>query len=149
MAQTKKQQKAAYPLPAYNFRVDVGGTTMSFSQVSGVSVEYETVTYRHGLTFMEGESIKLYRYDKYVPITLKRGTVRGINTLYEWLRSRELRHLDISLCDEAGAPIVTWHVGKAVPTKLDAPDFDASTNDVAIESLEVMAASVTVEHHST
>ena len=54
MAESKSDQ--AYPLAAYNYRVTVAGTTMSFSEVSGLAVEYEKVTYRHGLSFREGES---------------------------------------------------------------------------------------------
>lgn len=148
MAQTKELIKEQYPLPAYNYRVDVGGTTMSFSQVSGVSIEHETLTYRHGFSYQEGEKITSFHWDAFSAITLKRGTVKGITGLYDWLESKAMRHIDISLCDEAGAPVVTWHVGKAVPTKLEAPEFDASTNDVAVESLEVMAANVSVEHHT-
>ena len=82
MAETKDLQKSSYPLPAYNFRVTVDGTPMSFAEVSGISLEYETVTYRHGLSFWEGEGIKKYHYDKYVNFTLKKGTIKGIDFLY-------------------------------------------------------------------
>jgi len=146
MAQSRNYQRANYALPAYNFRVDVGGVTMNFSDVSGINMEYETVTYRHGLSFSEGEILRKFYYDKYVPITLKRGTVVGANELYEWLKSKDLRHLDVSLCDEAGSAVVRWSIRKAVPVKLEAPTFDAATNEVAIESLEVSAAGISVEH---
>ena len=46
-----------------------------------------------------------------------------------------LRHGD----DQVGAPVVTWHIAKAVPVKVSAPTYDATTNDVAIDTLEVMA----------
>lgn len=145
MAETKSHQRDAYPLPAYNFRVTIGGEAMSFSEVSGVTIDYETVTYKHGLSFSEGEVLKKYRYNKFVPIRLKKGTVKG-NYLYEWLKSKDKRRLDISLCDEEGKAVVNWVVGKAVPVKLEAPTFDANTNEVAIETLEVMAANISVEH---
>ncbi len=147
MAQTPDYQKANYPLPAYNYRVDVGGAGMSFQQLSGIAVEHGHVTYKHGLSFMEGESINQYYYEKFSSITLKRGTVNGIEYLHEWLKEGDVRPVDVSLCDEAGDPAVTWHIGKAVPVKLEAPSFDTGTNDVAVESLEVMAANVSVEHH--
>lgn len=146
MAQSPDSQRATYPLPAYNFRVDVGGVTMSFSEVSGIDVEYETVTYRHGLSFSEGETVKKFYYEKYVPITLKRGTVIGANDLYEWLKTKELRHMAVSLCDESGAAVVTWIIRKAVPVKLSAPTLNAASNEVAIEALEVQAAGISVEH---
>lgn len=147
MAQTAGYQKAHYPLPVYNYRVDVGGAAMSFSQLSGMAVEHSHVTYKHGFSYLEGESIEQFRYEKFSSMTLKRGTVSGIEDLHEWLTTRDLRTIDVSLCDEAGAPVVTWHIGKAVPVKLEAPTFDADSNDVAVESLEVMASNVTVEHH--
>lgn len=148
MAQTKEFQKSHYPLPAYNYRVVVDGATLSFSEVAGINVEYDTVTYRHGLSAWEGESIAKYRVDKYIPITLKKGTVKGINVLYDWLNDQEqsTRTLELSLCDEKGEPVVTWRVAKALPVKLEAPIFDAASNEVAIESLEVMAAGISVEH---
>jgi phage tail-like protein len=39
---------------------------------------------------------------------------------------------------------VSWKVINAFPTKLDAPTFSASSNDVAIESMELMADGVAV-----
>ncbi|MCP4993483.1 MAG: phage tail protein [Gammaproteobacteria bacterium] len=149
MAEQKAFQKLTYPLPAYNFRVTVDGISMSFSEVSGINLEHETLTYRHGFSFWEGERIRSYKLDKYVPITLKRGTVHGISFLYDWLKeqSEGARALDVSLCDEQGQPVVTWHVAKAVPIKLAVPSFRADSNDLSIESLELMGAGISLEHH--
>ncbi len=149
MAETQDFQKSNYPLPAYNFRVAVDGASMSFSEVTGINLEYETLTYKHGLSFWEGEGITKYYYDKYVPVTLKRGTVQGINFLYEWIKEQAAgtRSLDVSLCDEQGQPVVTWRIAKAVPVKLEAPAFNASSNDVSVESLELLAAGISVVHH--
>lgn len=147
MAETKDVQKLNYPLPVYNFRVTIDGTPMSFSEVSGITLEYETVTYRHGLSFWEGEGIKKYYYNKYVPVTLKKGTIKGINFLQEWLKEKQKRTVEVSLCDELGQPVVSWRITKAIPVKLEAPTFDANTNEVSIESLEVMASGISIEHH--
>ena len=46
---------------------------------------------------------------------------------------------------QSGAAVVSWKVINAFPTKLDAPSFVASSNDVAIESMELMADSIVVE----
>lgn len=148
MALTKEQIRDRYPLPAYNFRVTVDGMTISFAEVSGISLEYETVTYRHGLSAWEGEGVKKYQYDKYIPVTLKKGTVHGANDLYQWIKeSKGSRTIEVSLCGENGEPRVTWRLRRAVPVKLEAPTFDAATNDVSIESLELLASGITVEHH--
>ncbi|MFC1603760.1 phage tail protein [Planctomycetota bacterium] len=147
MAETKDFQKSSYPLPAYNFRVTINGTPMSFSQVSGISREHETVTYRHGFSFWEGEDITAYYFKKYAPITFKKGTIKGVSFLYEWLREEKIRPMEVSLCDESGKPVVSWRIAKAIPVKLEAPTFDASTKEVSIESLEVMAAGISIEYH--
>ena len=99
MAQSKDVQKQSYPLPAYNFGVRIDETVMSFAEVSGIGAEYEKVTYRHGLSFMEGEAITTFNYDSFVTITLKRGVVVGATPLffYDWLKKGDLRTLAVSL----------------------------------------------------
>jgi len=147
MALSKEDLKSRYPLPAYSFRVTIGSETVSFSEVSGITLEYETLTYKHGLSFWEGEGVKRYYYSKYLPITLKKGTVHGVDFLSKWMQEKTARSLNVSLCDENGDPVMSWRVGKAIPVKLQAPTFDANTNEVAIESLELLGANISIEHH--
>ena len=70
MSESIAAQRTTYPLAAYNFRVTIGDIAMGFTEVSGLARGYETITYKHGLSYWEGESITKFRYDKYVPITL-------------------------------------------------------------------------------
>jgi phage tail-like protein len=70
--------------------------------------------------------------------------------LFAWINSIQLNRVDkkdiyVRLCDETGAAVVSWKVTNAFPTKLDAPSFTASSNDVAVESMELMADRVSVE----
>jgi phage tail-like protein len=147
MAISAAEQRMRYPLTTYSYRVSLGGADVSFSEVSGLTIEYETTTYRHGLSFAEGEMIVRHRIDKFVPLTLKKGVVHGLKVLRDWLASGETRTLDINLCDEQGVPVVTWHIGKAIPVKLEGPALNASSNDAAIESLELQVARISLEHH--
>lgn len=147
MAESAADQRTRYPLAAYNFRVTVGDTTMGFTEVSGLTREYETLTYSHGLSYWEGESITRYRFDKYAEVSLKKGMIAGATQLYEWLESGESRNMSVSLCDERGAPVVTWQIQKAVMVKLEAPSMQANSNEAAIESLTLMASGISVEHH--
>jgi phage tail-like protein len=142
---SRGQTASDYPLVAYNFRVTVDGVAMSFTEVTGLNRQYEHVTYRHGFSFSEGEDLVKYHIDRYVSITMKRGTIRGHTALHAWLEEKADRAINISLCDADGKAVMTWKVAKAVAVKLDAPNFDASSNDAAIESLEVMAAGITVK----
>ncbi len=148
MALTKDFLKANYPLPAYNFRVTVGGLAMSFSDVTGLRRGFETKSYRHGFSAWEGERIIRYAWGAFYSITLRRGVVHGRTQLADWLDGgAEPRSMEISLCDEAGAPVVSWRVGRAIPVKLEAPELSAKATDPAIESLEVMVSGVMVVHH--
>ena len=146
MAHSKEFQAWAYPLMAYNFRVTIDGAAMSFAEVSGLHREYKTVTYRHGLSAWEGGEIAKYRYDTYVPITLKKGTVKGVTTLYDWLESKTKSTIQIDLCDAEGTPVLGWHIAKALLVKIEAPTFDASSNDASIESLELQAAGISIKN---
>lgn len=145
MAQTRASQQTRHPLAAFHFRVTVGSTPMSFTEVAGLTWQAETVTYRHGLSFWEGESITRFVRARYVPVTLKRGVVQGQNDLYKWSRSGEPRPVHISLCDERGNPVLTWHLARALLVKIEAPSLQAGSNDAAIESLELMAAGITIQ----
>jgi phage tail-like protein len=146
MALSTDLQRKSYPLAAYNFRVKVDETSMSFTEVSGLAVDYDHVTYRHGLSFLEGESIKTFYFDKFVAVTCKRGAILGSNPLFlhDWLSKRDLRSMDISLCDEKGAPVLAWKIVAAVPVSLKAPTFSAATNEAAIEAVELRVRGVSV-----
>jgi phage tail-like protein len=144
----KQEQRTSYPLAAYNFRVTVDGVAMRFAKVSGLQREHQTATYRHGLSFIEGEQIAKYYIDKYVSVTLEQGTIIGSTFLHEWLESKSKVAMEVSLCDERGTPVIAWRITKALPVKLSAPTFDARTNEVAIESLEIKAAGISIVHLS-
>ena len=147
MSESAASQRAKYPLAAYNFRVTVGDAAMSFTEVSGLVREYQTLTYKHGMSFWEGQTIAKFHEDKYVQLTLKKGVVAGATALYEWLASVDKKNLSVSLCDETGAPVVTWQIKKALLVKLEAPSLQASGNEAAIETLTLMASGISVEHH--
>ena len=46
MALTKEQIKTEYPLPVYNYRVEIGPDAVAFSEVSGLNIAYETTTFK-------------------------------------------------------------------------------------------------------
>jgi phage tail-like protein len=135
-----------YPLPVYRFAVSFGGESIAFSEVSGLELSRETITYKDGLgrRYMPGQAGD-------VTLTMKKGLVKGKSEFYTWISSISLNQVDkkditVSLTDEKGeTPMVTWKVSNAFPTKLSAPSFDATTNDVAIETLELMADGLSME----
>ena len=50
MAVSANEIKATYPLPVYNFRVEIGADAVAFSDVSGLSIHYDVTTYKESLT---------------------------------------------------------------------------------------------------
>jgi len=158
MAQDKDHIKSNYPLPAFSYRVtiiaDAEPIEFSFAEVSGLSVEYEPVTYKHGFSFVMGSKI-IPGMRQPITLSMSRGIVQNRDQLNSWLSdaygnpfsTTAKRDILIDLCDEEGQPVVRWTVKDALPTKLDAPTFDADSNDVAIESIEFIAHDLKIEHN--
>lgn len=145
------QIKQLYPLPVYNYRVEIGGIDIAFAEVSGLAIQYEPITYKHGLSWKEGAEY-MPGQKQPVRITLRRGLTKRRRELYDWVQTIqqnkvEKRNLVVHLCDEAGVPVISWKVNQAIPLKLDAPQFNAESNDIAIESMELMAESIFTEFH--
>jgi phage tail-like protein len=155
MAVTKNDIKSRYPLPAYNYRVTLGSLLIGVSEITGLSIEYEPVTYKHGLSFAMGAKI-IPGMRQPVRLTMRRGVVKRGETFYHWLRdtyadplTRARQDILIDLCDDAGVPVVRWKVQGAMPVKIDAPSFDASSNEVAIETIEVIAQDLQIDYSPT
>ena len=156
MGESTATAKATYPLPVYNYRVtildDGKSETIGFSEVSGLTVAYDPVTYRDGFSFAMGHVV-VPGLARPVSVTLKRGVTRSGNYLQGWLEAAShgsigagvKRDVLIDLCDEEGKPVIRWTVSAAMPVKLEAPSFNAASNDVAIASLELVAPKVMVE----
>ncbi|MEM9452612.1 MAG: phage tail protein [Myxococcota bacterium] len=133
------------PLMAYNFQVSVDGLMMSVSEVSGLELASETVTYRHGMSAWEGEQLAVYHVDQYKPLTLKRGTMAaGDMSLYQWFAQGGARSMTVSLCDAHGSPTVVWQIARAVPTKLTPPSFSADGREVSVDTFELMASGISI-----
>lgn len=153
MATSVEDIKNKYPIPVFYYRVTIGDNdAIAFSEVSGLSIQYETITYKDGLSYKEG--------NKYMPglispinLTLQKGIVKADSFLFDWfntirLNTVEKRDVRIDLLNENDEPTVSWLVRDAFPTKLNVPSFNASSNEVAIESLELMATILTVNNPS-
>lgn len=156
MALTTDDIKNRYPLPSYNYRVEIAGESIAFSQVSGLSMSFETTTYKESQVESGIASPNVMRMPAQhsdVTLTLQKGVVRGgvsMRVLYDWINTTQINQIEkkdiyVRLMDEAGAPVISWKVINAFPTSLEAPSFDANSNDVAIESMQLMADRITME----
>ena len=139
-----------YPLVKFHFQVEWGGTSIGFTEVSGLDVETEVVEYRHGAS-PEYSKIKMPGMQKFSNITLKRGTFESDNEFFVWwnsvkLNTIERRDITISLLNEEHEPVVTWKIKNAWPTKIQPTDLKADGNEVAIETMEIVHEGLTIQN---
>lgn len=131
---------ALQPYRNFRFKVEIGDLEAGgFSEVSGFDATFDVVEYREG--DYEMTPMKLPGLMKYGNITLKQGTANN-TVLYDWLIDTyngdiSLKTLTITLLDEAGETAAQWQVINAWPVKYTAPDFNATSSEVAYESIEL------------
>ena len=146
---------SAYPLTKMNFLVTVAtiAGTAAFSEVSGIESTVEVIEFRQGNSGSLA-TVKLPGLVKHGNVTLKMGYM--LNSAFKtWVMEcvSEIRgqiprnDVTIELIDiNAGAPNATvtssvgarqWTLKNAWVTKYNAPDLDAKTSEVAIESVEL------------
>jgi phage tail-like protein len=128
------------PFRAYNFLVEIDGITRAgFKECSGLDSTQDPIEYRDG-----GDPIhsrKLPGMVKFSNITLKRGITDDAE-LWAWRKNvmdgkAERKNGSIILLDDTGAEKLRWNFVNAWPNKWTGPTFNASGNEVAIESLEI------------
>ena len=137
---------ADYPLVTYNYRVMVGPIAMRFTKVEGLAWERSAVTYRDGLSFLDGESISTYYISAYTTLTLSQGVVVADSSLHDWLREGDARMLQVQLCQADGQPKIAWQANRAIPVKLTGANLDAQGNEVVVERLELRAKGWSIKH---
>lgn len=138
---------SAPPLPANSFRVTVAEETIAFSEVSGLIIEREQTTYKHGLSALMGEILITYPSRKHQRITLKRGVFPRDSLFFTWLVTddAEAKPMTVAILDGTGAPAFVYKIERAVPVKLTGPTLSADSTSVAVEQLELMASGLSIE----
>lgn len=138
------------PYAGFNFEVDLGdGAVAGFSEVSGLSIEVQAITYREG-SDKRNMVRKLPGLAKVSDVTLKRGVVGSLE-LYQWLRQGVLgaaqkRMVVIRLWTEDRTDVaVTWKLVNAWPVKLTHGPLRAAANEVVVEELVLAADALELE----
>lgn len=138
---------AVYPFKKYNYDVQIDGKSVGgFSEVSAPDITIEPIEYREG-NFSVNTAGKQPGLVKYSNITLKWGMTTSMD-LYNWTKEVEngkvaRKTVVISLLDDEHKEIAKWTIIEAWPTKYQGPDFNATSNEVAIESLELVNEGIT------
>lgn len=131
---------ANYPHGKFRFKVEIDGLTAGgFSEVQGFDASIDVIEYREGDKVQT--PLKLPGLKKYSNITLKQG-IMDSDVLYKWMAAGfeadvERKTITITLLDIAGKDAASWQVINAWPMKYTAPDFNATSSEVAIEQLEI------------
>lgn len=128
------------PYRDYNFLVEIDGITQAgFQEVGGLDASTDSIEYREGND--PSHVRKLPGMHKYSPITLKRG-ITDSDELWKWYRTvvegkPERKNGSIVLLDDAGQEKIRWNFVNAWPSKWTGPSFNATSNQVAVETLEI------------
>lgn len=136
-----------YPYKKYNYKVLIDGKEEAgFSEVSAPNITSDPVEYREG-SMASKFSGKQPGILKYPIVTLKRGTTES-RIFVDWMKEVQngkapRKTVVITLMDDEMKEVASWQLEKAWPTKYSAPDFNATSNEVAIESLELVCEGIT------
>jgi phage tail-like protein len=129
------------PYGVYNFIVEIDGIARAaFRECSGLETSNDPIEYREGT---DGRWVrKLPGLTKSSNITLKWGMTDDAS-LWDWRSSvmdgaTQRKNGSIVLLDDTGAEKIRWNFRDAWPTKWTGPSLNATGNEVAIETLEIV-----------
>ena len=131
------------PFRGFKFRVEIDGVQRAgFREASGLDSSQDPIDYREGddktMTIRKLPGLK-----KFSNIVLKRGITDDMD-LWKWRKQvmdgkiKDARkHGSIILMDDEGNDKVRWEFTDGWPSKWTGPGFNATGNEVAIDTLEI------------
>lgn len=128
------------PYQTFNFAVEIEGLLVGgFTEVSGLESDIEIEEYREG--GVNGFVHKLPGLTRHSNLTLSHG-LTSLSTLWNWYHDMTLgvihrKNGTIMLLDPQQVPVMWWNFRNAVPVRWSGPRFDAASDEVGVESLEL------------
>ena len=128
------------PYGAFNFLVEIDGVTKAgFAECTGLSADTTVIEYREGSDPTRVR--KLVGLTRYAQIILVRGLTSD-KSLCQWFKDtidgKPLRTDGaIVLLGSDGTEVARWNFHAGWPSKWRGPAFNAKSNEVAIETLEI------------
>jgi len=130
------------PYKNFRFLVEIDGITQAgFREVTIPDTAQDPIEYREG-----NEAItvrKLPGLIKYGNVTLKWGITDSLD-LYNWRKDVEdgkikdaRKNMAVVVLNDEANSVTRWEFSQAWPTRYDAPDLNATGNEIAIETLEI------------
>jgi len=129
------------PYRSYRFRIEIDGVERAgFRECSGLDFTQDPVDYREGTDPLHVR--KLPGLVKFSNIVLKWG-LSDDKELFEWRQQAadgkiERKNGSIVLLDDANEEKMRWNFVSAWPAKWTGPSFNATSNEVAVETLELV-----------
>lgn len=129
------------PYQAFNFAIEIEGLLVGgFTEVSGLESEIQVEEYREG-----GVNNYVHQFPAqttHARLTLIHG-LTDVSTLWNWYHSAtrgiiQRKNGTIMLLDQQQIPVMWWNFRNAYPVKWTGPRFQASSNEVAFESIELV-----------
>jgi phage tail-like protein len=124
------------------FLVTLGSITIGrFRECTGIAVEVETKDYMEG--GLNDYVHKLPTRVKYPNVVLKRGVTHE-SALLDWFNKTRAdypgnwQQVTIQLLGPAAVPVQSWQFMDAYPVKWTGPNLNASSNQIATETLEMV-----------
>lgn len=134
------------PYPGHNFHLIVNGVTdegdavsCAFTEISGLETEIHAIEYRNGnedITVRKLPGLKTFRN-----LVCKKGST-GHHQFWDWIKSAMdgdvmRRDGSVILRDENQNDVMRWNFSRAWPSKYTGPSFNATNNEIAMESVEI------------
>jgi len=126
------------------FILEIDGVSQAgFREATIPDISSEAIEYREG---NEAPTVrKIPGLIKYGNISLKWG-ITDSTDMYDWYKEAILdskfndarKNISILLLDELGGEVNRWNFVNCWPTKYNAPDTNATANEVAIEEMEIV-----------
>lgn len=135
------EQDQFWPMPKFYFSVDIDDLTdLPFQEVSGLEVEADNISYRHGNDPSFG-TIQMPGIKKSGNLILKKGVFANetlFNSLISKIRLNTYKRMTvvIRLMDETTEPRMTWEINNAFPLKYTSTEMNSESSEAAIESIE-------------
>ena len=134
---------SVYPYTKFRFKVEVDNTIVAeVTEVSGFDASVDVTEYREGNERPTTRKVQGLR--KFGNITLKTGLIAS-HALYDWLNpSNEnaaipRKNVAITLLSEdMSTALAVWQIEAAWPIKYSGPDLNATSSEVAFESIELV-----------
>jgi phage tail-like protein len=131
------------PYRNFRFRVEIDGIDQGgFREVTVADSTQDAIEYREGTELPTAR--KVPGLIKYGNVTLKWGVTDSM-ALYEWRKAIEdgktkdnRKNMAVIVIDEEGNEKSRWNFSNAWPSKYDPADLNATANEIAIETLEIV-----------